>query len=440
MYFQTRVGIVVIMILFLSLTGCDSSLFTQQEGQVSTKIISNTHVGPIPVDQEITITSNSQDTRGIRQVDFIVNGILIDTQIPPFPDVQFIVNNRWTPPGEGEYMIKIVAYGPDDQTAEDMVKVVAKHGIIPVATSITAEATRPASTPPPSSTAIACGNNAFLVRDVTIPDGTTLDPSQTFNKTWLIRNTGTCPWVNGYYFDHVAGPALGGTRLNLNPVGVGAEINVTVPMVAPSTGGTYRSDWRLFDAAGRAFGPTFRVEIMVPQTCEAPRITLFEANPTTINTGQNSTLRWTVVGAVSLSLNPGPQLTSADGSATVSPSNTTTYILEARTGDCVDTRQVTVFVNPVGNRPAAPSNLQVTEVGQTTLSLSWIDRSNNETEFRLFNANTNQHLFTYAANAIEGQVTGLICNTEYRWQLYAYNSQGLSDPSNITTIRTNACN
>jgi len=34
--------------------------------------------------------------------------------------------------------------------------------------------------------------------DVNVPDNTIMSPGQDFIKTWLVRNTGACPWGAGY--------------------------------------------------------------------------------------------------------------------------------------------------------------------------------------------------------------------------------------------------
>src|SRR5688572_4005832 len=43
----------------------------------------------------------------------------------------------------------------------------------------------------------ACNNNVFE-GDVTIPDGTLIKPGVDFQKSWAIRNTGSCTWDEGY--------------------------------------------------------------------------------------------------------------------------------------------------------------------------------------------------------------------------------------------------
>jgi hypothetical protein len=81
--------------------------------------------------------------------------------------------------------------------------VIARAGA-PVTPIVTVTGTPPTATPtrtpggvvtvPPSS----C-DKAQFVSDVTIPDGTLMSPGQKFNKTWSLRNVGTCAWAKGTY-------------------------------------------------------------------------------------------------------------------------------------------------------------------------------------------------------------------------------------------------
>jgi type II secretory pathway pseudopilin PulG len=94
------------------------------------------------------------------------------------------------------------------------------------------------------------------VRDVTIPDNTEVTPGQSFTKTWLVSNSGTCAWEAGFIFNIVSGEAMGGTSLTLDQtVEPGRQYEFSVPMVAPSdTTGELKGTWRLSDANGNFFG------------------------------------------------------------------------------------------------------------------------------------------------------------------------------------------
>jgi hypothetical protein len=410
-----------------------------QREQFASSFLSSSHLDPIPVEQEVAIITSHQTPKGIQKVDFKVSGVLVNTQRPPFPDVQFIVTNKWTPPAAGNYAVEIVAYDSDNNFSTLNFTITATDRLIPVATKITATETRPAPTLPPAGTVVACLNSALMVSE-TVSPGAEFPAGSQIEQTWRIRNNGTCNWDTNYYMDNINNQTLGGSRVNLTgQVQAGSEFNLTLRLVAPSSGGTYRSEWRMHDSAGRPFPQTFVVEIVAPSTCELPRIDSFQANPGQITQGQSSTLSWQVAGAQTLRLSPGSQLSGATGSTVVAPNQTTTYSLIAAAGDCQVTRQVTVTVQPGISLPAAPTNLQITQIGQTSMTLTWQDNSDNEVEFRLYDVDTGQHLFTYAAGATQGQATGLQCGRTYRWQLRAANNQGLSIPSNVATAATSAC-
>ncbi len=83
----------------------------------------------------------------------------------------------------------------------------------------------------------------------------------------------------------------------------------------------------------------------------APTVDSFTANPTTITEGESATLSWQTSNATSVSIKDGNGNTvysgsSVDGSATVSPNETTTYTLTATGDGGTATASVTVTVNP----------------------------------------------------------------------------------------------
>jgi prepilin-type N-terminal cleavage/methylation domain-containing protein len=72
---------------------------------------------------------------------------------------------------------------------------------------------------------------------------------------------------------------------------------------------------------------------------------LFSASPTSISTGQSSTLTWSVTNANSISVDNGIGGVSATGSATVSPTTTTTYTITASYNGGTVTSQAVVTVS-----------------------------------------------------------------------------------------------
>lgn len=95
------------------------------------------------------------------------------------------------------------------------------------------------------------------VADVTIPDGTPVQPGQTFEKTWRVRNSGQTTWGTGYELAFSSGEQMGGPdSVALPAAKPGESVLVTVPMVAPTQPGIYRSNWK-----PRVRGKSFEFEI-----------------------------------------------------------------------------------------------------------------------------------------------------------------------------------
>jgi|ERR1035437_2768544 peptidoglycan-associated lipoprotein len=68
-------------------------------------------------------------------------------------------------------------------------------------------------------------------------------------------------------------------------------------------------------------------EVPLAPKSAAPAVAQFTAEPTSIQRGQTSTLRWEVTGAVtSVSINQGVGTVQSTGSSRVNPSDSTTYI------------------------------------------------------------------------------------------------------------------
>jgi len=82
-----------------------------------------------------------------------------------------------------------------------------------------------------------------------------------------------------------------------------------------------------------------------------PIVKFFTAEPSTIERGQASSLKWEVTGADTVSINQGLGTVSASGNRSVFPSSTTTYTLTASNSGGSVTESVTVNVTA----PAAPA-------------------------------------------------------------------------------------
>jgi hypothetical protein len=125
--------------------------------------------------------------------------------------------------------------------------------------TVTRTATRPAVPIAP-----VCDSSAY-VSDVTIPDGTVMQPGEVFVKTWSFRNTGTCGWTTAYTIDFVNGEAMDGVITYMpQAVDPGGTVEISVGLAAPSTPGTHTGYWRLKNEDRVFFGDLVYVQIVVP--------------------------------------------------------------------------------------------------------------------------------------------------------------------------------
>ncbi len=123
--------------------------------------------------------------------------------------------------------------------------------------TLTAPAPSPTATsiPPTSTPAVPCDWAAFIT-DVTIPDGTIIQPGVKFTKVWRLKNIGACAWTGAYALAFENGNLMGGNAITKLPqsVGPGQTVDVSVNLIAPATPGEYKGYWLLRDAAGQGFG------------------------------------------------------------------------------------------------------------------------------------------------------------------------------------------
>jgi hypothetical protein len=90
--------------------------------------------------------------------------------------------------------------------------------------------------------------------DVNYPDNTVVAPGESFTKTWLIKNIGSCSWGEGYRMVFSYGERMSGEAVPLEAViAPGQEVEVSVTFTAPDLAGTYFSSWTMQNALGIPF-------------------------------------------------------------------------------------------------------------------------------------------------------------------------------------------
>jgi len=86
-----------------------------------------------------------------------------------------------------------------------------------------------------------------------------------------------------------------------------------------------------------------------------PVINSFTAEPSAIDRGQSSTLRWSISGATDMNIDQGVGAVQSQGSRQVFPNNSTTYTLTASGPGGTDSRSATVTVSSPAP-PPPPAN------------------------------------------------------------------------------------
>lgn len=146
-------------------------------------------------------------------------------------------------------------------------------------------------------------DEASWVADVTVADGTIVEPGQTFLKTWRIRNTGTTEWGAGYRLSFFNHERMGAPEsVPLPPVGPGEEVDVSITLKAPTTPGQHRSTWKPRSPHGTFFEYEQYAEIIVPRVAppsqpvdEARYVTdVTVEDGTRVQAGQPFTKTWRI--------------------------------------------------------------------------------------------------------------------------------------------------
>ncbi len=119
--------------------------------------------------------------------------------------------------------------------------------------------------PSPQATATPqCTPQLRYLKDISIPDGSLVQPGETLDKRWAVENAGTCNWDSSYTLRLIAGPSLDAPEEQpLYPARASAQAVIRILFTAPQEPGTYRSAWQAYDPAGNPFGDPIFIEIQV---------------------------------------------------------------------------------------------------------------------------------------------------------------------------------
>jgi len=196
------------------------------------------------------------------------NGQVI-TITRPITDTTYV----WSVPDQaGEFQIAALV-GSQPHGESQLSIAAAITSTAPVTATADLTATTPATTT--VAAAGACLSAAF-VADVTIPDGTKLKNSETFTKTWRIRNNGQCHWPDDTTLVFASGAKLDSPdTVQVGKVVSGTEKEISVQLKAPEQYGNYTGLWQLKSAQGN-FGTQMSTVIVAG---DPPAGNVTAANP-----------------------------------------------------------------------------------------------------------------------------------------------------------------
>jgi hypothetical protein len=284
------------ILLLLPILACNPP--TPEPGGPTITIIFPPDGAAVTVGQQVLIQSASSDEKGIARVDLIINSVVVraDPPVDGTPKV-FALAQPWFPAAPGDVAVQVIAYNVENRPSPPAS--ITLHVVEP-AVVIEPTAVSPTSTPAPDVPGEGgCMLNASFVADLTIPDGSVLQPGVSFVKMWRIRNSGTCDWT-GSSLVFVGGGQLGAPAVIAVPVtSSGAVVDISAPMTAPAAPGTYMGNWRMRSNTGEFFGSTFWVSIVVPSPAtNTPKATSTPTPTLTLTAGPTATPTPTVTPTV----------------------------------------------------------------------------------------------------------------------------------------------
>ena len=212
---------------------------------------------------------------------FALNGRTTD----PTPTIPALVEAADTatpkPPTEAPRKETAVPDETPDVVATAVAAIALTETAKPTGTAVPTKTTVPTQTPTPDATQKFLDNctldvellNSYAYQS----QSSSFAPvGATFPMSWILRNSGTCPWPAGSQWAFLEGNELGYKEpVTLeNDVPSGAEITFTTNLVAPTSVNDYESRWQLVDSSGSPIGSpiTFTITTYIPPTA-TPRAT-----------------------------------------------------------------------------------------------------------------------------------------------------------------------
>ena len=151
-----------------------------------------------------------------------------------------------------------------------------------------------ATEPEPILPCDRCADSAIFVGDVSIPDGMSVTPGQTFSKTWRVRNNGSSTW-DGYKLIFRQGDQMeGNSPISIPRTTPGQQVDISIGLRAPNAPGAKAGYWQIINREGghvRGGELWVKVNVVAQTTGDGLHIDAFSADPASPSSASTVRLR-----------------------------------------------------------------------------------------------------------------------------------------------------
>lgn len=206
------------------------------------------------VGESVAITVAAAASRNVARIELSVAGRIVATAVNPERSPTFSTRIVYAPATPGRVQLSVVAVDEAGISSDPFTTFIIIGDDAAAATPAAAGAAPP-----------GCVLAATFLQDVTVPDGTVINPGTPFTKTWRMKNTSSCDWGEGFTIAFVGDTPMHPTgSAPVPPTPSNAFVDISVTLIAPTQSGVYTSTWRLKDPNNQFFGNRVFVVIRVP--------------------------------------------------------------------------------------------------------------------------------------------------------------------------------
>jgi uncharacterized protein YraI len=387
---------------------CSSENLLGKSAKPPTVVILSPQNGEkVTVGKEITVQSISTDARSVVRVELWVDNQMMRQDVSPDQGTTLTALQTWTPETAGNHVLEVRAYNADGLRNDPLLVSVLAEGQAAAAASSASSATEaglaPASegaTPTPPEAAPTASQPLFTSnRDLNVRSG----PGTNFPIIGLLKKGGsveiTGKSADGSWWQIVVSfapegkgwvSAAYGQAVNADAIGAVTSPATPTPAATPTS---------------TPIPPT-----STPTVSPLPVIKSFNADKTTIVSGETVKLSWEITGQTEAFLYPGGESgVGGTSDRSVAPADTITYRLVARNAAGEVEKKLTINVN-------SPASAILYNFAQKASSAEWSNEIDDLLPFNGSDSDSKGFVILRENVTLEdGSVVGRALETHPRW-------------------------